>query len=353
MSCETNLFKFDFALDAISESTGSTDDTLEQIVSATETGVQKPHFQRELVPEAQQSTRIRNEVDFGNFEFVNGIGALIGELSKRQLHSRVAIVLDENETLLKIDDHIPSDHCLVDEIEEKGTDIIPGRYGGGLKVWECSLDLCRYIWNHKDSWRECRYALEIGCGHGLPSCLLLRISIREKLDCTVFLTDLNDFVLKGVTVPNIILNARELQRHSLQDVSESVVIGAGDWLQMSRILEQCQHGIPRLPRDGRFDLVLAAETTYTAETSQETAILLAKHIAIGGAAIVATKRYYFGCGGGSDSFRDALSSQQVQIEGKLYRLCATVVHIEDGGFGNIRELLKVVLVEIPEPLCSH
>jgi hypothetical protein len=30
-------------------------------------------------------------------------------------------------------------------LAQKNTDIIPGKYEGGLKVWECRIDLCNYL----------------------------------------------------------------------------------------------------------------------------------------------------------------------------------------------------------------
>ena len=38
---------------------------------------------------------------------------------------------------------------------------------GGLKVWECSIDLVEYLSNYKDCLTGLR-VLELGCGAGLP-----------------------------------------------------------------------------------------------------------------------------------------------------------------------------------------
>ena len=311
MTSDSRGFRFDFALDTAAE----------------------PAIGSNLLDNS------RDERERGKFEFLQGMEALAKEESMQSLDSTIALALTDTESLRKVRNPITADYVVVDEIERKGTDIIPGRYGGGLKVWECSLDLCRYIWSRRDS-MKIRCALELGCGHGLPGCLLLRIGFQSGCHTNVLFSDFNDFVLKGVTMPNIILNTTGFP---LEQVANSVALGAGDWLEMSRRLEQGQQGIPQLPIDGRFDLVLAAETTYTTETSQDTAILLAKHIAIGGMGLVATKRYYFGCGGGSDAFRDALAAEQATIEGRTYRLCATTVGVIDCGSGNIRELLEVKL----------
>jgi hypothetical protein len=58
-------------------------------------------------------------------------------------------------------------------LDENGSDIIPGKYEGGKKVWECSIDLAEYILSSELSLRRTNSlpldALELGCGHGLPA----------------------------------------------------------------------------------------------------------------------------------------------------------------------------------------
>lgn len=45
-------------------------------------------------------------------------------------------------------------------------DLIPGQYEGGLKLWECSVDLVSYYLAHAEL--HTGSCLELGCGQGLP-----------------------------------------------------------------------------------------------------------------------------------------------------------------------------------------
>jgi predicted nicotinamide N-methyase len=274
------------------------------------------------------------------FAFLERVQEMMND--KKNLNSNVILTLADGSSLRKVLPRIQSDNGMYNELEKQGTDIIPGTYEGGLKVWECSLDLCRYIAKHTTL--KPKFAMELGCGHGLPLCLILRNGLKEG-GTKAFFADFNDFVLKDVTMANIILNT---EGHSAEKIAQSVVLGAGDWLAMSEQLQGKTHTATagKLPDNGRFDLILAAETTYTAEAAEETALLLSRHLALDGIGLVATKRYYFGCGGGSDAFRTATAACPVSIEGRSYSLLVESVEVFDDGSGNIRELLKAVL----EPL---
>jgi predicted nicotinamide N-methyase len=256
-----------------------------------------------------------------------------------------------------VDTRQESDGILQD-IDRKNTDLLPGVYEGGLKVWECSLDLCRHLALHCDELlAEGSKILELGCGHALPSCFLLREGLLRNRNMIVMLTDYNDFVLEGVTLSNIVLNTRELVNIEKLDsvITERIRLGAGDWMSMSNQLSSgvLQDEDSSLPQDGRFDVILAAETTYSAESANETAVLLARHLKQGsGTGLVACKRYYFGVGGGSDSFRQAAASQRIMPNDEdsstsvrvEYRLSVETLKVYDNGAGNIRELLQIKCV---------
>ena len=226
----------------------------------------------------------------------------------------------------------------------QNTDLVSGVYEGGLKVWECSMDLCRYFQENNITIEGA--VLELGCGHGLPSCWVLKQARRTPGSfCMVVFSDFNEFVLQDATVANIVLNTKDAGNHGGAEdsdlaswLAEHAVLGAGDWKNMSEQFLDPSSSMPRLfPSDGKFHVIIAAETTYSTEAATDTAYLLSKHLKVGtGVAYIATKRYYFGVGGGSDCFRQALSAQSLDT-----RFEVETLQVFDNGAGNIRELLKV------------
>ena len=227
----------------------------------------------------------------------------------------------------------------------RNTDLVSGVYEGGLKVWECSIDLCRYLQENGISIHG--HVLELGCGHGLPGCWILKQACQENstgLSGVVF-SDFNEFVLRDVTIRNILLNTSKKAK-ILEDqakyaswLSRHVALAFGDWNVMSEQISYKSNSCPEcVPKDGKFDLILAAETTYSSSAASDTANLIARHLkADTGVALIATKRYYFGVGGGSDSLKEALSS--ASSAGLSFEI--DTLNVYDDGSSNIRELLQV------------
>jgi hypothetical protein len=306
------------------------------------------------------------------------------------------------------------------------TDIDPGKYEGGMKIWECSLDLVRYLAQQQaqqqiedtntimnSPWNLATggYVLELGCGHGLPACYLLRQALDQQQQqepvgnddmtstgtgnaadvvvaaaetddktsskpWTIVFTDYNDFVVQDVTVSNIVINAAAVNV-PIADLVPHIVMGAGDWLDLSRqlqlqsssssnnntveaqqqLLSESGSGSPvaeqqsQLPADGKFDWILAAETIYSEQAAKETALFIVRHLKhTTGVALIATKRYYFGVGGGSDAFREAVHAAAEQEQDQQHghgmepipvQVKVETVRVHDNGTGNIREILSV------------
>ncbi len=305
-----------------------------------------------------------------------------------------------NEDITNMD--MDMDEISRQSIEKNQTDLIPGCYEGGLKVWECSIDLCSYLLeqihnsnnnnsssNSNSNSSDVQGALsnggstlELGCGHGMPAIMILKeIILRRKKKCVnmnnqscpkVIFTDYNGFVLRDVTLPNIILNTmatistmtssldnEKVNRNNdpdtpptMSDLEKNFSLIAGDWLELSRQIKananvnaNTTNPFPKLdkiPPDGKFDLILASETTYTSKYAQDTAYLLVNHLKPNtGVGLVATKRYYFGVGGGSDAFLDACKSVSKTSIDNDYCLTVEILRQYDDGKSNIRDLWKV------------
>ncbi|KAH8116177.1 hypothetical protein DFH11DRAFT_1876698 [Phellopilus nigrolimitatus] len=100
------------------------------------------------------------------------------------------------------------------------SDLVPGVYEGGLKTWECSLDLVDYLASVNPEneiggtgaakWMRGKRVLEIGCGTGVPSLYLLhelfsQVPMKDDPSTEIVLQDYNDLVLRLVTFPNLLL----------------------------------------------------------------------------------------------------------------------------------------------------
>ncbi|KAL1745342.1 hypothetical protein HDZ31DRAFT_36643 [Schizophyllum fasciatum] len=103
------------------------------------------------------------------------------------------------------------------------SDLVPGLYEGGLKTWECSLDLVDYLDGLKQAgegtssgedqgsgWVGKR-VLEIGCGTAIPSLYLLHGIFQDMRKPSevprtkITLQDYNASVLELITLPNLLI----------------------------------------------------------------------------------------------------------------------------------------------------
>lgn len=85
------------------------------------------------------------------------------------------------------------------------TDLVPGVYEGGLKTWECSLDLAGVLsrkLEQSSDFLQNKKVIELGCGTAVPSLYLLSKVMKrgdeKPANLTLQLCDFNEQVLQMV-----------------------------------------------------------------------------------------------------------------------------------------------------------
>ncbi|KAG6664028.1 hypothetical protein CIPAW_02G063400 [Carya illinoinensis] len=153
------------------------------------------------------------------------------------------------------------------------SDLVPGKYEGGLKLWEGSLDLvkalCSEVKNGNLSFCGKR-VLELGCGHGLPgvfACL--------EGAAVVHFQDFNAEVIRFLTIPNVNANLLEKNQPSVANLSNyggELRFFAGDWSEIHKLLPHVQDNEKDLNHSSGhgqiagYDIILMAETVYSNST---------------------------------------------------------------------------------------
>lgn len=182
---------------------------------------------------------------------------------------------------------------------ENSTDLIPLVYEGGLKIWECSIDLVEYLLESQVGFHG-KLVMEIGCGAGLPGIYALLQGAE------VHFQDYNDDVIEYVTIPNVLMN---LAQQPKQCQSETASFGllqtarkccrffSGDWGSVVDFIN------PGQVNEMMYDVILTSETIYAVESHVKLYNVIKRHLKEpNGMAYVAAKTHYFGVGGGTRSF---------------------------------------------------
>ncbi|XP_065070102.1 histidine protein methyltransferase 1 homolog [Rhopilema esculentum] len=203
----------------------------------------------------------------------------------------------------------------------KHSDLRSGVYEGGFKIWECSIDLVKFLASDNANLQD-KDVLELGCGAGLPAlyCLVCGANF-------VCFQDFNEEVINYFTVPNIICNLKQQSPHiddtCLADlVNRKTLMLSGDWVDVCTCLKTNKK---------KFDLILSSETIYNTENYEKLHKLLCDCLKENGLALLANKSYYFGVGGSSKDFIEYIEQQ-----GKL---APKIVHQVDKGVN--REIVQV------------
>ncbi|EFJ45855.1 hypothetical protein VOLCADRAFT_105747 [Volvox carteri f. nagariensis] len=238
------------------------------------------------------------------------------------------------ESLALVKGIISSDEAanILSDKRVASSDLVPGKYEGGFKLWECSLDLCKMLLQRYHvvpervlsdpelaSELQGKKVLELGCGHGLPGVLALMCGAE------VHFQDYNQEVIRRLTIPNVISNMERLPRSRSRP---SARYFSGDWRLVGEHLTSKGYG-------GHYDLILSSETIYSVP-AQERLLECIKQLLQPphGVALIASKRYYFGVGGGMKSFRSLVERDGI-FEASI------VAQVGDKASGNVREVLML------------
>ncbi|KAJ7252118.1 hypothetical protein B0H12DRAFT_1202650 [Mycena haematopus] len=225
------------------------------------------------------------------------------------------------------------------------SDLLPGVYEGGLKTWECSLDLVGYLdslWDPNSSYFSGKRILEVGCGTGIPSVYLLSCLFcgDPNVNTHVLLQDYNASVLELITFPNIILawymspasadyraadaeclpgdpaipgeltitpSLKSAFTASLTKLGISLAFFSGSWEFLATHFRSV---------NAKHDIVLTSETIYRTEALPALIQLLRQACTdTQPLCLVAAKVLYFGVGGGVSEFLRTLQSNAMVDKG--------------------------------------
>ena len=311
--------------------------------SAYTTSTEQAPFHSHNMQEMLQNLPSRMSYSSINVNLPNGTQRLV----RRDLFdARFQMLLDEDEEdeTEQGEDASGSAGAGAKGNVDADSDLIPGVYEGGLKTWECALDLVETLEalhttsggsTADGSWSSRlrgKNALELGCGTALPSLFILSQVLKDplpsaskKVGLTLHLADYNAQVLQLVTLPNLILTwysspaassfrsgteaehlqerqelARRGQDHfdtSLQaDLGEEGELSITDELLSAFTSSLAERGIqlqfysgawsnfpPSLTGIGmKTDMILTSETIYSLESLPALVELLSKYSKVEG-----------------------------------------------------------------------
>ncbi|NXI70304.1 MET18 methyltransferase, partial [Anseranas semipalmata] len=200
------------------------------------------------------------------------------------------------------------------------SDLIPGVYEGGLKIWECTFDLIDYL-----SEAEMQFAnktvLDLGCGAGLLGIVALR-GKAEK----VHFQDYNSTVIDEITLPNVVANCindgnriggrddrkivkppskRPRKAECLPDELTKCRFFSGEWSEVSQLLLSSNKPC------SKYDVILTSETIYNPDYYSALHDTLSQLLDKNGRVYLASKAHYFGVGGGIYLFEKFVEERNV------------------------------------------
>ena len=158
-----------------------------------------------------------------------------------------------------------------------------------MKIWECSIDLVKYLSESVDSLNG-QKVLELGCGAALPGLFCLKKGQISDLH----LQDFNPEVIDHITKPNLQLNQGQ------NTLIGQVRLFSGDWSDF----------LDKMSKESmKYDLILTSETIYEEANYYKLLSIFEHLLETNGSILLAAKIHYFGVGGGLRSFEKSLQSK--------------------------------------------
>ncbi|NWX38070.1 MET18 methyltransferase, partial [Notiomystis cincta] len=200
------------------------------------------------------------------------------------------------------------------------SDLIPGVYEGGLKIWECTFDLMDYFSEAEIEFTN-RTVLDLGCGAGL-----LGIVALQGKAARVHFQDYNSTVIDEITLPNVVANCISEGRRvgsgehrkaskppskkprkagGSPDVLNRCRFFSGEWSQVSQLLLSSNKPF------SKYDIILTSETIYNPDCYSALHDTLAQLLDRNGHVYLASKVHYFGVGGGVYLFEKFIEEKNV------------------------------------------
>lgn len=160
-------------------------------------------------------------------------------------------------------------------------------YQGGLKIWECSYDFSRYIFDNNIQFQD-KLVLDLGCGAGIIGLIAL------LKNSTVHFQDYNVEVIKSITIPNILLNFEDQE-----SILKRCKFFSGDWESFTKLESE------------KYDLIFTSETIYNPDNHKKLYEVFKQRLNQNGIGYIGGKSYYFGVGGGMKQFQNLIEEDGV------------------------------------------
>lgn len=193
------------------------------------------------------------------------------------------------------------------------SDLIPGVYEGGLKIWECTFDLLAYFTKAKLKFAG-KKVLDLGCGSGLLGILALKGGAKE-----IHFQDYNSMVIDEVTLPNVVANSTlegeendgsepDVKRYRSSEAAQEIYkcrFFSGEWSEFCNIV------LSNGKQFEKYDLILTSETIYNADYYGALHQTFLRLLDKNGRVLLASKAHYFGVGGGIHLFQKFIEEENV------------------------------------------